>query len=178
MRISPARTASAATRRRRSSRRRLVAATSWLPPEDVAALLACYGLPIAEQRIVSTAREAAKAAGELGGPVAVKAIAPGLVHKSDAGAVALNLRGPDEVYLAAQGMAEQLAADGHAPTGFVVQQHGRRRRRDDRGPGPGSELRPGAGLWRRWRHGRARARRLGAPDAALGAGPDARWCAS
>jgi acetyl coenzyme A synthetase (ADP forming)-like protein len=93
----------------------------WLPPGDVADLLGCYGLTIVEQSIVQTAREAAKAAGELGGPVAVKAIVPGLIHKSDAGAVALNLRGPDEVYLATEGMAEQLTAEGHAPTGFVVQ---------------------------------------------------------
>ena len=94
----------------------------WLPPEDVAALLGCYGLPIAEQRVVGSVSEAVQAAAELGGHVAVKAIAPGLVHKSDVGAVALNLRGQQDVYLAAQGMSEQLAADGHAPTGFVVQQ--------------------------------------------------------
>jgi acyl-CoA synthetase (NDP forming) len=94
---------------------------SWLPPEDVAALLACYGLPTAEQRVVGTVSEAVSAAAELGGPVAVKAIAPGLVHKSDVGAVSLNLSGQQDVYLAAQGMSEQLAAAGHAPSGFVVQ---------------------------------------------------------
>jgi acetyl coenzyme A synthetase (ADP forming)-like protein len=94
---------------------------AWLSPGDVAALLGCYGLTLAEQRIVQTPREATNAARELGGPVALKAIVPGLVHKTDAGAVVLGLRGPDDVYLAARGMEEQLAADGHAPTGFVVQ---------------------------------------------------------
>jgi acyl-CoA synthetase (NDP forming) len=93
----------------------------WLGPDDVAALLGCYGLPVAEQRVVESAREAAKAAAELGGAVAVKAVVPGLVHKSDKGAVALNVHGQDGVYLAAAGMAEQLTADGHPPTGFVVQ---------------------------------------------------------
>jgi acyl-CoA synthetase (NDP forming) len=93
----------------------------WLPPGEVAALLDCYGLTIAEQHIVQTAREAAAAAGALGGPVAAKAIVPGLVHKTDAGAVTLDLRDPDAVYLAVQGMAAQLTAGGHAPTGFVVQ---------------------------------------------------------
>src|SRR5690606_37677659 len=60
-------------------------------------------------------------AGELGGALAVKAIVPGLVHKSDAGAVALNLRGPEKVYRAVEGMAEQLTAAGHTPTGYVLQ---------------------------------------------------------
>jgi acyl-CoA synthetase (NDP forming) len=53
--------------------------------------------------------------------VAVKAIVPGLVHKSDAGAVALNLRGREAVFIAAAGMAEQLTGNGHPPAGFVVQ---------------------------------------------------------
>jgi acyl-CoA synthetase (NDP forming) len=93
----------------------------WLPPDEVAALLGCYGLPVAEQRVVDTAGEAVKAAAELGGAVAVKAIVPGLIHKSDKGAVALNLIGQEAVYLVAHGMVEQFAADGHPPTGFVVQ---------------------------------------------------------
>jgi acyl-CoA synthetase (NDP forming) len=93
----------------------------WLSPDEVTTLLGCYGLPVAEQRVVGSVREAADTAMELGGSVAVKAIAPGLIHKSDVGAVVLNLRGQDAVYLAAQGMAEQLAAEGHAPTSFVVQ---------------------------------------------------------
>jgi acyl-CoA synthetase (NDP forming) len=93
----------------------------WLGPDDVAALLGCYGLPVAEQRVVESAREAVKAAAELGGSVAVKAIVPGLVHKSDRGAVVLNLGGQDAVSLAAAGMVEELTAAGHPPTGFVVQ---------------------------------------------------------
>jgi len=93
----------------------------WLAPDDVAALLGCYGLPVAEQRVVGSARDAVKAAADLGGTVAVKAIVPGLLHKSDKGAVALDLHGRDPVYMAAAGMAEQLAAEGHPPAGFVVQ---------------------------------------------------------
>jgi acetyl coenzyme A synthetase (ADP forming)-like protein len=93
----------------------------WLRPDEVVALLECYGLRVAEQRVVATAREAVQAAAEVGGAVAVKAVVPGLVHKSDAGAVALNRRGQEDVYLAAQGMIEQLTADGNEPTGLVVQ---------------------------------------------------------
>ena len=47
-----------------------------------------------------------------GGPVALKAIAPGVVHKSDAGAVRLGLTGPTAVTRAAREMAAQLQAAG------------------------------------------------------------------
>ncbi len=94
----------------------------WLAPDDVAALLGCYGLPLAAQRTVATPEEAGAAAQALGGEVALKAIAPGLVHKSDVGAVRLHLAGAEAVRAAAAEMAVALTAAGHAPTGFLVQQ--------------------------------------------------------
>ncbi len=39
----------------------------WLGPDEVWRLLACYGLPVLDQRVVSTAEDAARAAEELGG---------------------------------------------------------------------------------------------------------------
>ena len=56
-----------------------------------------------------TADEAAAAAAELGGQVAVKAEVAGLVHKSDAGAVLLGLDGPGEVRAAFAGLAAKFA---------------------------------------------------------------------
>ncbi|MGE3268951.1 MAG: GNAT family N-acetyltransferase [Chloroflexota bacterium] len=93
----------------------------WLEPDEVATLLGCYGLPMAEQRSVITPEEAGQVAAEMNAPVALKAIAPGLLHKSDAGAVLLNLRGQDEVTAAALEMTARLAAIGQPPTGFLVQ---------------------------------------------------------
>jgi acetyl coenzyme A synthetase (ADP forming)-like protein len=93
----------------------------WLPPGDVTTLLGCYGLPLVDQRVVATALEAGEAAVELGGDVALKAVGPGLVHKSDLGAVRLNLRGGDAVVEAARAMADRLGAAGQSPTGFDVQ---------------------------------------------------------
>jgi acetyl coenzyme A synthetase (ADP forming)-like protein len=92
----------------------------WLDPDGVWRLLSCYGLPVLDQRLVPTAEHAARAAEELGGQVALKAFAPGLVHKSEAGAVRLNLR-PDEVLAAARGMVELLQRTGRVPGGFQVQ---------------------------------------------------------
>src|SRR3989304_4374074 len=88
---------------------------------EVAALLSCYGLPVADQRVVTAPEEAGAAAREIGGDVALKAIAPGILHKTEVGGVRLNLRGADEVRAAAGGVAARLGALGHPPTGFVVQ---------------------------------------------------------
>ena len=59
----------------------------------VAELLECYGLPLVPTRVVPDAEHAVAAAAEIGGPVALKAIASGLIHKSDAGGVLLGLEG-------------------------------------------------------------------------------------
>ena len=72
-------------------------------------------------RLVPSAHAAGRAAAELGGPVALKAVAPGLVHKSDAGAVRLGLHGPTAVTHAADEMVRRLEAAGAPVTGFHVQ---------------------------------------------------------
>ena len=99
----------------------LVRGEGWLTPDEVAKLCACYGLPLVEQRIVTSADEAGKAAEELGGDVALKAIASGLIHKTEAGAVKLRIRGAANVAAVAREMSERLQSHGEAPSGFVVQ---------------------------------------------------------
>ena len=64
----------------------------WLPPDKVASLLACYGIRLTELKPVSSADEAVQVAAGIGGPVVLKADVPGLLHKTDAGAVQLDLR--------------------------------------------------------------------------------------
>ena len=93
----------------------------WLTAEEIAVLMSCYGLPLVEQRVVSTAEEAGLAAAEIGGNIALKGIAPGVIHKTEAGAVRLQLTGAEQVRAAAHKMSEQLTAAGQSPTGFVVQ---------------------------------------------------------
>jgi acetate---CoA ligase (ADP-forming) len=73
---------------------------------------------VAEWRLADTPEEAAAA--ELGGPVALKAVAPGLVHKTEAGAVRLGIDGAEAVRAMATEMAETVAARGF-PEGFLVQ---------------------------------------------------------
>ncbi len=65
----------------------------WLSPARVTELLRCYGIPLIETEVVPGVDEAVAAARALGRPVALKASADGLVHKSDAGGVMLDLDG-------------------------------------------------------------------------------------
>jgi acyl-CoA synthetase (NDP forming)/GNAT superfamily N-acetyltransferase len=69
----------------------------WLPPAQVSTLLECYGIGQVPTRLVASEQAAVEAAGQLGGPVVLKADVPGLVHKTDAGAVQLDLHGDSEV---------------------------------------------------------------------------------
>jgi acetyl coenzyme A synthetase (ADP forming)-like protein len=94
----------------------------WLNPDDVRRLLSLYGVPLVEQRVVTTAAQAAGAAEELQGQIALKVIAPGVVHKTEAGGVQLYLNGAGPTRSAAQAMAAAVReATGHEPTGFLVQ---------------------------------------------------------
>ncbi|HZD70096.1 MAG TPA: acetate--CoA ligase family protein, partial [Actinomycetes bacterium] len=79
------------------------------------------GLPLAEWRLAATPEEAGAAAAELGGQVALKAVAPGLVHKTEAGAVRLGLAGADQVAGVAREMVDRVAAAGNQASGFLVQ---------------------------------------------------------
>jgi acetate---CoA ligase (ADP-forming) len=98
----------------------------WLGPDEAEALLRCYGLPLAPQRLAATPEEAASAAAtlvrETGIPaVALKAVGPGLLHKTDAGAIRLGLAGRGAVAEAAGDMLAALTAAGHTVTGWLVQ---------------------------------------------------------
>lgn len=70
-------------------------AREWLAPEDAAALLDAYGIPMARTVKARSAEEAARLAVAAGARVALKAVAPGLVHKSEAGGVRLDVTAAD-----------------------------------------------------------------------------------
>ncbi len=66
-------------------------------------LLAKFGVPIPLAQVVHNAEQAAMAANELGYPIVVKAL--GVAHKTEAGAVRLNLGSADEVIAAVAEMS-------------------------------------------------------------------------
>jgi acyl-CoA synthetase (NDP forming) len=63
----------------------------WQPYERITEILSCYGIPLLGARTVRDPAGAVTAAEALGYPVALKSADPELVHKSDIGAVALEL---------------------------------------------------------------------------------------
>ena len=69
----------------------------WLAAGEADDLLRCYGIPMVEFRRAGDADAAVEAAAGLGGHVVIKADVRGLLHKTAAGAVELDLRGADEV---------------------------------------------------------------------------------
>ena len=64
----------------------------WLPPTHTTALLTHYGIHQIGLTPVTSADDAIRAAAALGGPIVLKADVAGVPHKSDAGAVQLDLR--------------------------------------------------------------------------------------
>ena len=64
----------------------------WMPPDKAAALLRCYGIPLAELTPARSEDEAVRVFEAAAGPVVLKADVPGLLHKTDAGGVELDLR--------------------------------------------------------------------------------------
>jgi acyl-CoA synthetase (NDP forming) len=90
----------------------------WLPVAEADQLLRCYGIPVVGSRYVRDITAALEATAALGGHVALKADVPGLVHKSDAGAVELDVRGPAEVRRA---LGRLQGRFGERLSGVVVQ---------------------------------------------------------
>ena len=93
----------------------------WLGADRIRDLAAAYGLPTVEPMLARSAAEAVRVAASMGGPVALKGVAPGLVHKTDAGGVATGLRGASAVRRAASRMRADLASAGFRLTGYLVQ---------------------------------------------------------
>lgn len=101
----------------------LSADREWLTAQEANAVLKAYGIPIVEMRVAMTPDEAAKIATTLGFPVAIKIMSPDIIHKSDVGAVVLNLKDGPAVSRAAATMLLRLAsAQPEARVdGFLVQ---------------------------------------------------------
>ena len=73
-------------------------------------LLSLYGIPVPEWRIADNASNAALVAYEIGYPVVIKAEAESVVHKSDLGGVAINLKNEEDVRTAVARMKSNINA--------------------------------------------------------------------
>jgi acetyltransferase len=93
------------------------AVKSILSAEAVYSILEAYNIPVARWRMAANADEAEKAAAEIGYPVVIKADAESIVHKSDMGGVAVDLKDADAVRAAVEKMEQIFSADN--PSFFV-----------------------------------------------------------
>ena len=82
----------------------------WLSPAEVDTLLRCYGIAQVTTGRVASEQAAIAAAGQFDGPVVIKAEVPGLVHKTDAGAVQLDLHGSEEVQAGYRALAARFGS--------------------------------------------------------------------
>jgi acetyltransferase len=91
---------------------------------EALSLLEAYGIAVVPSQPTKTAEEAVAAASVLGLPVALKAMAPEVSHKSDIGGVALDLESESEVRAAFQDIMARLVEHGlgdDAIDGVLVQ---------------------------------------------------------
>jgi len=89
--------------------------------DDTAALLKLYGIAVPPFQVLASAAAAVDGARAIGLPVAVKLEAAEVAHKSDIGAVYLNLRTDDEVYAAANAVLRAGLSAGAAYPRVLVQ---------------------------------------------------------
>jgi acetyltransferase len=84
----------------------------WLSADEIAGVLGCYGIRLAEGRLARTAAEAKAWASRIGFPVALKLASSTIVHKTDVGGVALDLTSESEVEAAFDDIKARLAEIG------------------------------------------------------------------
>ena len=90
----------------------------WLSPVEVEELLTAFGIPVAPARVAATETEAAESARTLGFPVAVKAVGPAILHKTEVGGIRLGLADGAAVVAACRELKSRLGA---GLTQFLVQ---------------------------------------------------------
>lgn len=96
---------------------------TWISTEDLATILGLAGVPFATLTTCPPEPAAAEEASTrlAGFPVVLKAVAPGLLHKTDVGGVVVGLESKEVVRRAAQTMLERLRATGYELSAFLLQ---------------------------------------------------------
>jgi acetyltransferase len=100
-----------------------------LTPLEAQRLVECYGICVARAAAAKDEEELGEAAGRVRYPVVLKAVAPGLLHKTEAGGVRLDIHTPEELMTAARTMTEEVyrryprAATVDGQMGFLVQEY-------------------------------------------------------
>ena len=100
----------------------VAAGRSALTENEGKTLLAQCGIDVPRSRIVARAEDAAAAAADLDGPFVVKVVSSDILHKSDAGGVAIGLADGAAVTEAIREMARKPAIAAVAVEGYLVEE--------------------------------------------------------
>jgi acyl-CoA synthetase (NDP forming) len=92
----------------------------FIPQDDVFDILGCYGVPAVKTVRITKESELAKAAKAVGFPLVLKIDAEDVIHKSDAGGVALDIKSERALASAFKKMSAKFAK--HKPA-FILQEY-------------------------------------------------------
>ena len=90
------------------------APAGWLPPTEVYALLASYGIAALTPRFASNKEDTLAAARETGYPVALKIDSATIIHKTEVGGVIIDIASPEELKQAYGRMMGKIATAGRS----------------------------------------------------------------
>jgi len=102
----------------------LIVMAEMLSQIDAERLMTKYGIPTPRAAVAKDAEEAAAAAEKIGWPVVLKILSPDIVHKSEAGAIALDIKSAEELRSAASRILSSVrkSRPDARIDGFLVQE--------------------------------------------------------
>lgn len=95
-------------------------ATEYLTEPQARERLSTAGIPVSPWAMAHDIEQAVDALKRFNAPCVVKAVSPTLIHKSDAGAVKLNITTAQDMRAACQAISDSLAELNHALDGYLV----------------------------------------------------------
>ncbi len=93
----------------------------WLLEPEAKELCKSYGLPVGKWAVATSGSQAKELSAALGFPVAAKIVSSDVIHKSDVGGVALNLKDGGEVEAAFQRIKAICDSGGYRFEGVLVE---------------------------------------------------------
>lgn len=96
----------------------------WVLGRDALAIVEAIGVPVVRTEVVDPELAAVTAAAaRIGYPIVVKAVAPGIVHKTEIGGVIAGISSPAELASVVETLSSRTASAGSILERIVVQQH-------------------------------------------------------
>ncbi|MEI6266427.1 MAG: acetate--CoA ligase family protein [bacterium] len=76
---------------------RVIKAYKLLDDADIAKIFMAYGIPMANSKLTTSAKDAIKAAEKIGYPIVLKVTSPDILHKTEVGAIKIGIDNPEDL---------------------------------------------------------------------------------